>query len=288
MPEYVMILLRALLAFVVLLALTRLMGKQQMSQLTFFDYVVGITIGSIAATLSVQQEVKLLNGVIGLVVWGLFPILFSLISLKSYRFHRLVSGRPTVLIEDGKVLEKNIRKEKMTTEELMLSLREKNAFNLADVEFAVLETNGKLSVMKKSNAQPLTPKAFGIQVQKESDPRFVVIDANVMEQTLAKLGYSKNWLLQQLKERGLLLEDVFLAQIDSKGNLYVDLYQDNTEIKQMPIKRIPSLTSALEQAQLELERFALEIQNPDIKQTFMQQAQQLKQSIQSLQPFLKK
>lgn len=170
MPEYLLIFLRSTLAFGVLLILARLMGKKQISQLTFFDYIVGITIGNIAASLSIELGIKIVNALIGLTLWGLIPILFGVIGLKSYKFRNLVDGHPTVLIRDGQILEENMKKEKMNISDLMLELRQKNAFNVADVEFAVMETNGKLSVMKKSDSQPITPQTFGLQVPPENGP----------------------------------------------------------------------------------------------------------------------
>lgn len=110
MPEYVLILIRSIWAFLLLLVMTRMMGKKQLSQLTFFDYCVGITIGSIAATLSVDQNVKIFNGLISLTIWGLFPILLAFIGLKSRAFLHFTDGKPAILIKEGKVLEESMKK----------------------------------------------------------------------------------------------------------------------------------------------------------------------------------
>jgi uncharacterized membrane protein YcaP (DUF421 family) len=286
MPEYILILIRSISAFFVLLVMARLMGKKQVSHLTFFDYVVGITIGSIAATLSVDQNVTILNGLMGILVWGFFPIMLGLIDLKSYKLRRLIDGAPTVMIQNGKVLEGNLQKEKMTTNELMLLLREHKAFKLADVEFAVLETNGKLSVMKKSDSQPITPKSLGIQVEAEYDPRTVIIDGNVMERTLKNLGYTKEWLKGELLKKGAShFEDVFYGQIDSKGNVYIDLYDD--KIEQIKIKTKPLLAATLKKVQADLEMFTLQTQDPQAKETYELQSKNLQQLIETLQPYLK-
>jgi uncharacterized membrane protein YcaP (DUF421 family) len=229
MPDFVLILLRSVFSFFFLLLMTRLMGKKQMSQLTFFDYVVGITIGSIAAGLSIDQSVTIINGLIGIFVWGIFPILLGFLDMKSLNFRKIVDGTPTVLIQKGKVLEKNLKKEKLTINELMLLLREKNVFKLSDVEFAVMETNGQLSVLNKSDMQPVTPKVAGITVDMEHEPRVVIMNGEVKEKTLKELGLSQKWLLEKIKAQGAkTFEDVFLAQVDSKGNVYVDLYDEES------------------------------------------------------------
>lgn len=227
MPEIILILIRSVIAFLVLLILTRLMGKKQISQMTFFDYVVGITIGSIAAAVSVDQNVKMIDGIVSTLIWGLFTIMLSAIALKSYGFRKLVEGEPMVLVRRGKVLEDNLRKARMDATELMENLRENRVFSLADVEFAVLETNGQLSVMKKTDLEPVTPRDLQLDVTLKREPRIVIIDGNVMRKTLGSLGYSEKWLLQKIREQGARsFKDVFLAQIDSVGNVYVDLYDD--------------------------------------------------------------
>lgn len=228
MPEFIMILIRAIISFVVLFLMTRWMGKTQLSQLTFFDYVVGITIGSIAATLSVDQNVKMINGLVSILVWAIFPILISLINLKSYHFRKFTDGRPTVLVENGKIIESNLKSARVTVEELMVMLRQKNSFKLSDVEFAILETNGRLSVLQKTEVQPITAEQLKIPVKKEGNPRIVLIDGNVMERTLSELGYTKQWLIEQIQKKGAKsLDDVFLAQVNTDGTLYVDLKESS-------------------------------------------------------------
>jgi uncharacterized membrane protein YcaP (DUF421 family) len=223
LPEYVIILIRSLFSFVILLAMTRMMGRTQLSQLTFFDYVVGISIGSIAASMSVDQNVKIINGIIGIIVWGLLPIAIAYANLKSYRFRKVTDGSPTVLIENGNIIENNMRKMRISGDELMLMLRQKNAFKLADVEFAVLETNGMLSVQKKTSAQPVTPKMLKLKVKEESEMSIVVLDGVILEKSLVAKGYTKEWLLSELKKKGVKqVTDIFIAQLTMDGKLHLD------------------------------------------------------------------
>lgn len=225
MPELILILIRSIAAFLLLFLMTRLMGKKQISQLTFFDYCVGITIGSIAATMSVDQNVKALNGLMSLFVWGLFPILLSFIGMKFNAFSNLTDGKATTLIENGKILEKNMKKNLMNLNELMLLLREKNVFKVSDVEMAILETNGKLSVMLKTDQQPVTAQMLNIPVTQEHGPMILIMDGKMMTKSMEVMGFTAEWLQTEVKKQGAeSISDVFLAQIDSKGQLYVDLY----------------------------------------------------------------
>jgi len=227
MPEYIVILIRSIVAFFVLLALTRIMGKKQLSQLTFFDYIVGITIGSIAATMSVDQNVKISNGLISLIIWGVIPILLGYIGLKSRAFIRLTDGRPSIVVREGKVLEDEMKKNQLAIEELMMQLREKGVFKLDDVEMAIFETNGELSVMRKTDADPITASLLGIKVKNEHAPTLVIADGHILQENLSLLKLDKQWLTKEIKKQGAYdVKDVFIAQVDANKQLYVDLYQD--------------------------------------------------------------
>lgn len=286
MPEIVLILIRSVVSFIVLLILSRVMGKQQLSQLTFFDYIVGITIGSIAASMSVDQNIKILNGFAALVIWGLFPVLLSYISMKSFRFHQLTSGKPTVMIKNGQLQEHNLKRQKMSFGELMALLRKNQIYKLSDVELAVMEINGNLSVMKKSEAQPITPKILGIQLEEEHAPRILVLDGNLMEKSVNESGYSKEWLLGEVQKQGAEgFNDVFLAQIDSKGNVYVDLYQD--QLQKPPVKQKPLVAATLKKAAADLETFASQTDDKEAKQLYEEQAKKMQRLIGDLQPYLK-
>lgn len=226
MPELVLILIRSIVAFLLLFIMTRIMGKKQISQLTFFDYCVGITIGSIAATMSVDQNVKALNGLMSLIVWGLFPIIFAYLGMKSNTFSNITDGKAIILIEKGKIIEKNMRKNLLNINELMLLLREKNVFNISDVEVAVLETNGRLSVLLRTDQQPISASMLGVHVKKEHVPSILIMDGKMMKKSMEKIGYTEERLRNEIKKQGAHdISDVFLAQFDSRGQLYIDLYE---------------------------------------------------------------
>lgn len=227
MPDFVLILLRSILAFLFLLILTRIMGSKQLSQLTFFDYVVGITIGSIAATMSVDKNIQISNGLVSLAIWGLFPVALSFIGLKSRKFLQFTDGRPYIVIKDGEVLEDTMKKSKLAIDELMMLLRERGVFKVEDVEIAILETNGQLSVMRKSDLDPVTPQQLGLQIKLEKPPSLVIADGEILQDNLSNLGVTKKWLMNELKKQGIQsIEEVFLGQLDSDKKLYVDVYKD--------------------------------------------------------------
>lgn len=227
MPELLLILIRSIISFILLMIMARIMGKKQISQLTFFDYCVGITIGSIAATMSVDQNVKIANGLMALLIWGLFPFILAYLSIKSMWFTKIVDGSPTILIQSGEVLDKNMKKTFLSIEELMLLLREKGTFKVSDVEMAILETNGQLSILLKSDQQPITPHVSNVSVPQEQGPTTLIMDGKLLKKGLKERGYSEEWLLKEVQKKGAMdFKQVFLAQVDSNGKVYVDLYDD--------------------------------------------------------------
>lgn len=217
--------IRALGALVMLFVLTRILGKKQISQLTFFEYITGIVIGDLAGTLSTDIEGNYAHGVISMLVWFAIPLLVESLALKSKKIRILLEGQGTVFIQDGKVLEKNLRKERYTTDELMEQLRNKSVFTPADVEFAILEASGDLSVLLKEENQPLTPKDIGLKTKRAKSPQAVIMDGNVQDLGLSALGFDKNWLDKQLKKQGHEVEDIFLAVADGEGGMYLDFYE---------------------------------------------------------------
>lgn len=286
MPEIVLILIRSVAAFFLLLIMARIMGKKQISQLTFFDYCVGITIGSIAATLSVDQNIKIVNGLVSLTIWGVFPIILAYFGMKSIIFSKITDGKATILIRNGEVLDKNLKKNLLTINELLMLLREKGIFKVADVEMAVMETNGELSVMLKTNQQPVTPQVLGIPLEQEHGPAILIMDGKLLKRSLKNLGLSKEWLEGEVQKYGAKdIRDVFLAQIDSRGSIYVDLYDD--EDTELPPKERPLLAATLKKIQADLEGFSLQTDNPEAKKLYAQQAAELQKTLDTILPYLK-
>ena len=213
---------KSTVSVVILFILTRIMGKKQLSQLTFFDYVVGISIGSIAAEFAVDSSINYVKGITGLIIYSLFPIILSLISLKNYKARKLLDGKPTILVSNGQIVEENLKKAKLTVNDILEECRLKNIFNLDDVEFAVFETSGKVSVELKSINQPLTPKDMNIQTAYKGLCINVIIDGKILDDHLQMIGKDRKWIQEELRKQNVLdFKEVLLGYIDSNNQLIV-------------------------------------------------------------------
>lgn len=203
------------------------MGKQQISQLTFFDYVVGITIGSIASTLSVQVNQNTSATLAGMAVWTVLPILLGYAVLHNVWVRKVVEGEATVLIENGKILEENLGKVRLTIEDLITQLRINSVFNIKDVEFALFETNGQLSIIKKADREAVTAGDININVKYKGLPTNLILDGILLKDALRSLGLSEAWLMRQLAKQNIKdIGIISLAQLDTEGYLYVDIKGD--------------------------------------------------------------
>ncbi len=215
--------IRAVVLYFTLLILSRIMGRKMISQMTFFDFAVGITIGSVAGSAALgQNNNSLVAGVTVLVVLTVLVFIIGYIHIKSFRFNKLVDSEPIVVIEKGQIVDKNLKRERFTIGELTALLRQKNIFNIADVEFALLEHDGKLSVLPKSQKQALKPADMNISTPYQGLTKDVIVDGVIIKENLADAKLTRQWLMDQLKVYGVEnVEDVFYAGIDSLNNLYV-------------------------------------------------------------------
>lgn len=221
--------LQTLLAFAAILIYTRILGKQQVGQLTFFEYINGITFGSIAGVLATDIGVgRTLTHFVGLTIFAALTFSMGYLSLVSRPARKLISGEPTIVVHNGKILEQNMRKMRYNLDELLMQLRQKNIFNLGDVEYAILEPDGDLSVLPKSQKRPLTPADLNLPTEYEGISVELVEDGQIIHSNLEGLGLDENWLRQQLARHGVTdLNQVSLAVIDTQGHLYVDKKTDN-------------------------------------------------------------
>lgn len=228
MSIILVVIIRSIISFFALLILTRLMGKQQIAELTFFDYVVGITIGSIASTLAVQVNQNTAATLAGMAVWTSLPIILAYLSVQNVWIRKVVEGEGVVIIENGKVLEKHLARIRLSMDDLLSQLRTQGTFNISDVEFAIFESNGKLSIQKKSQKRPLTTGDLNLSTTYEGLPTNVVEDGVILVDALRSLNLSKAWLHHQLAKVNIQeVKMVSLAQLDTTGQLYVDLQGDN-------------------------------------------------------------
>jgi len=285
MPEWIAIVLRSITTIFVLLAITRLLGKRQITQLTYFEYITGITIGSIAAYVALEDDGRWWLALVSLVTWGIIVLAFEYLTIYSKRIRDLVDGKATVLIKEGKILEDNMKKERYTTDELLQQLRKRNVFNVSDVEFAVLETSGELTVLLKESERPLNRNMLGIRAPNLTEPQTVIMDGKVINEALATAGYSPGWLDAELEKLGVTKENVFLAQVDALGQLHVDLYDDKIELTE-PQER-QRLKAQLKKCAADLESFALSVQDPAAKSMYAECSEKINRALVELEPYLK-
>jgi|SRR5690554_808181 len=227
MPEIIIIIIRAIIAFFLLFVMTRLMGKTQISQLNFFDYIIGITIGSTASTMATDIDTPAVSGATSILVWSGLAIAIDRLTLKNIIIRKITEGEPTVVIKNGKLMEKAMERANYDISELMIELRNKGIFELSQVEEAVLEPNGNLSVLPKSQYQPVTPQDLNIDTKYKGMPQILMVDGNIAHHRLSELNLTEDWLKQQLNNLGINdLSEVMVAQLDTTGKLYVDKKSD--------------------------------------------------------------
>ncbi|NCT40019.1 DUF421 domain-containing protein [Bacillus sp. EB93] len=285
MPDWLDVFVRALLFLIILFLVTKMLGKKQLSQISYFEYVTGITIGSIGAEAITGLERKITVGIIGIITTAALPFIVGLISEKSKKFRDLIEGKGTVFIKDGKIMEDNLKKERYTTDELLALLRKKDVFQVSDVEFAILEATGDLSVMLKKENQPLTAKDLNLTVASVKEPQTVIMDGEILDEPLSTIGRSRGWLHTELEKLGVTIENVFLGQINSYGELTVDLFDDILQVPS-PQER-PLLLSTLKKCQADLELFALGTENKEAKQIYEKNSEKLQKAIDNVTHILK-
>ncbi|PFA63026.1 hypothetical protein CN378_18480 [Bacillus sp. AFS015802] len=222
---------RLILSFLVLLGLTRIMGRKEISQMTFFNFVSAIALGTLGASLATDSSISVRNGLIALVGWTLFTLVMGYVDLKSKGFRKAVEGVPRVVIRKGEIMDAELRKVRLDLDALNALLRKKNVFSVMDVDYAIFETDGTLSVMKKEKQQSLTKgdmNTFSVgSSNRFAIPTALIEDGKVVMKNLNELDLDEKWLTNQLNSLGITaISDVFYAEIQKDGTLAVDPYND--------------------------------------------------------------
>jgi uncharacterized membrane protein YcaP (DUF421 family) len=221
------ILLRSIVSFIALLIWARIIGKKLLSHLTFFDFVAGVTFGSIGGNLIFNKNVSLFAGIIGLTMFSTLVLLSDYISLKSFMGRKILDSEPQVIIKDGQILMENMKRVRLTIDELLMLLRKKDAFYIDEIEFAIIETDGTLSIMKKADNMSITREDVNIQGKSRGIPQACIIDGKIIEQNLKNIQKDKQWMVILLKSRNIQLEQVLLAQIDQQDRVFLNLKTGN-------------------------------------------------------------
>ena len=228
--EALLIIPRSLLSLFILFLVTKLIGKKQVSELSLFDYVIGISIGNFTAEMTMSLDVQFINGVMALLTFGLFAYLISLLTMKSIRIRRFFIGVPTVIIQNGKIIEKAMKHVMIDINDLLEQCRINGYYDLTQIEYAIMEANGKISIVPKSEYKPLTPNDMKKKVAQEDLQANVIIDGVIMQNNLENMNKSINWLEKELKVKGYKeYDDIILAILDKNDKLTI--FDKNNNIK---------------------------------------------------------
>lgn len=229
--EYIHIFFTSIGSLITLFFLTKLMGNKEMSQLSLFDYINGITIGSIAAEMATSLENNFLYPLLAMIIYALSVVLLSILTAKSIKLRRFLTGKSMMLFDNGKIYKGNLNKAKIDLTEMLIQSRIHGYFDLNDVQTIVLEPNGKLSFLPKASSRPITPKDMNLTPNQEKLVINVIMDGKVLNDNLKFTGNNKIWLQRKLKEQGInRVKDVFLATCDFKNTLtvYKQIYKPLT------------------------------------------------------------
>ena len=222
MTDIYMTILRALLSILVLFLITKLIGCRQMSQLNMFDYINGITIGSIASELAVSDNENLPVALTALLVYGLAGFLLAVATDRSLVIRKIITGKPRTLYSDGRLHEQNFKKARMDLNEFLMLCRNSGYFDLSQVDTILLEPNGKLSIFPMTKDRPATPTDLQKNVKQEPLPIEIILDGKVLTENLSAAGYDTEWLEKQLKNQRVESRQVFLAVYTDNGQLQTD------------------------------------------------------------------
>lgn len=228
MNECLNIGIRTIVIAVIIFFLTKLLGKKQISQLSFFDYIVGITIGSTVADIALDIEKNFLGGVVSLLIFVIIDYFISIITMKNIKARRFLIGVPTVLVEKGKIIESGLKKCKLDVNELLAEARVKGYFDIDEIDYALMEINGAISFLPKEKEKPVTKKDMKIRLDKRGLTVNAIIDGEYMPNNMKAVGKDKEWLYHELKVQGYdTLDDILLATVDT--NFKVNVYRKDVK-----------------------------------------------------------
>lgn len=214
------IFIRSIFLYIIVLVVMRLMGKREIGQLQPFELAISIMIADLASTPMADTGIPITNGIIPILALLVMHLVISILNMKSMKARQILCGKPSILIYRGRIDEKMLKKERFTINELEERLRGNNIVNIGDVEYAILETSGQITVIQKPNKRNTIPEDFGIQPEYEGISYDLVVDGKVMYENLKILEKDYNWLKKQVNKFGILPEQALLVTIDGKGNFF--------------------------------------------------------------------
>ena len=225
---------RALISLFTLFIVTKILGKKQVSELSLFDYVIGISIGNFAAEMTINIDSNEFNGIWAVIIFGLVAYIVSWLSMKSVFLRRLIMGTPTIIIQDGKIIKKNMKKVHLDINELLEECRIKGYFDISNIEYGIMEVNGDMSFLPKAEYRPITPLDMCITTDKSVLKANIIIDGKVMHTNLHLMNKDEEWLNTRLKKEGIdNIKDILLCTIDKNDK--VTFYKNNNNITSLDI-----------------------------------------------------
>lgn len=221
----------SLSSLIVLFILSKLMGNKEISQLSMFDYTIGITIGSIAAEMATSLEDNFMEPLLAMIVYALIAVLISYISAKFLPVRRVIEGKSVILYDNGKIFRGNLKKMNLDISEFLMQCRVNGYFNLADLQTVILEANGKMSFLPRSTKRPATPEDLSIKPKPENIVVNLILDGKILKENLKFINRDENWLIKEIKKQGFLhLDQIFLATYDNNNNLSIYKKLDNKNL----------------------------------------------------------
>lgn len=211
---------RAIILYIIVLVVMRLMGKREIGQLQPFELAISIMIADLASIPMSEIGVPISNGIVPILGLLVMHLLISMINMKSIRARKIICGKPSILIYRGKIDEKTLKKERFTINELQERLRGNNVSNISDVEYAILETSGEVTIIQKPNKRNTIPEDFNIMPEYEGIPYDLVIDGKVMDENLKSIGKNYTWLKKEVAKFGIRPEQALIVTLDGKQQIF--------------------------------------------------------------------
>jgi len=212
--------IRAIVLYIIVLVVMRLMGKREIGQLQPFELAISIMIADLATIPMTETGIPIFNGIVPILGLLVMHLLISLINMKSINIRKVICGKPSILIYRGRIDEKALKKERFTINELQERLRGNNIANISDVEYAILETSGQVTVIQKPNKRTTIPEDFNIMPEYEGIPYDLVIDGKIMYKNLNSIGRNYEWLKKEVKKFNMKPEEALIVTLDGKGQIF--------------------------------------------------------------------
>ncbi len=217
--EIIKVVLTSVLSAAALFIIAKVLGHKQMSQLDFFDYITGITIGSIAAELATELE-EPLKPLIAMLVYGIITVILTCITSKLPGMRKFINGTPTIIMNNGKLYRRNMKKAKLDLSEFMVMCRQEGYFNLSDIQTAIFEYNGRLTILPVSLKRPMNPEDMNLSPEPEYISTEVIMDGKILEENLKRMGVDSKWLIKQINEQGFRnAKEIYLGLCDENKQL---------------------------------------------------------------------